>query len=192
YDLSLEQLVGLERFGEKKAQKLLDALEKSKSIDLGSFLFALGIPNTGKTTTRELAAHFRSLEALMKATKEELVALQDIGDIVAESIVAFFADPFMQRSIERMLAAGVEPFVEEAAGGEAVDSIFNGKTVVLTGTLDGMSRDEATKLLEKAGAKVTGSVSKKTDFVVAGADAGSKLSKARELGVAVIEDMGEF
>jgi DNA ligase (NAD+) len=191
YGLSLEQLVQLERFGVKKAQNLLDAIERSKEKDLASFLFALGIPNTGKTTTRTLAEHFRSLEAVMGATKEQLLAVPEIGDVVADSIIDFFADPVIRDSIARMLAAGVQPKMEEPAA-SAADTPFTGKTVVLTGTLSAMTRDEATRLLEKAGAKVTGSVSRKTDFVIAGAEAGSKLAKARELGVAVIDDEAEF
>lgn len=191
FDLTLEQLVGLERFGTKKAENLLAALEKCKTKDLPSFLFALGIPNTGKTTTRELAEYFGGLEPVMTATKEQLVAIPDVGEIVADSIIGFFADEVIQRSIERLLAAGVQPQMEAKASAP-VDGVFNGKTVVLTGTLEGLTRDEAAKLLEGAGAKVSGSVSKKTDFVIAGAEAGSKLSKARELGVTVIEDMAEF
>ncbi len=191
YDLTFDDLIQLERFGEKKATKLLQAFENSKDCDLASFLFALGIPNTGKTTTKELADHFGSLENIMKATKEELVALPDIGDIVAESIVSFFKDPVMQRSIERMLAAGVRPKTGKREQAAVVDSIFNGKTVVITGTLS-ISRDEATRKLEAAGAKVTGSVSKKTDFVIAGENAGSKLEKARQLGIPVIDDEEQF
>jgi DNA ligase (NAD+) len=196
YDLTLEQLLSLDRFGQKKAQNLLDALERSKKKDLASFLFALGIPNTGRTTARDLAEHYRSLDKVMNATREELVTLPDIGEIVADSIVAFFADPLVRQSIERMLASGVHPVMEEPAAAGADGAVregpFFGKTVVLTGTLPTLTRSEATKLLEQAGAKVTGSVSKKTDFVVAGAEAGSKLAKARELGIPVIDDEAEF
>jgi DNA ligase (NAD+) len=191
YELRIEDLLRLDRFGQKKAQNLLDAVEKSKAKDLASFLFALGIPNTGKTTTRELALHFRGLEPLMNATKEELMAIPDVGEIVADSIVGFFRDEVNRRSIERLLALGVTPTMDEPAPAPA-DSVFNGKTVVLTGTLSAMTRDEAKRLLEAAGAKVTGSVSKKTDYVIAGAEAGSKLAKARELGVTVIDDEAEF
>jgi DNA ligase (NAD+) len=191
FELTLEALLKLERFGTKKAQNLLDAIERCKTRDLPSFLFALGIPNTGKTTTRELALHFGGLEPLMAATKEELTAIPDVGEIVADSIVGFFRDEVNRRSIARMLEAGVAPTMEQPAQAPA-DSVFNGKTVVLTGTLPSMSRDEAKRLLEAAGAKVTGSVSKKTDYVIAGADAGSKLTKARELGVTVIDDEAEF
>ncbi|WP_127580314.1 NAD-dependent DNA ligase LigA [Paenibacillus koleovorans] len=192
YDLQFEDLIKLERFGDKKAKKLLEALEKSKGRDLASFLFALGINNTGKTTTKVLADHFGSLDALMAASAEELTTLPDIGGIVADSIVSFFADATMRRSVERMQAAGINPIVERAAAPANTDHVFYGKTVVLTGTLSTMGRDEAAKKLEALGAKVSGSVSKKTDFVIAGEAAGSKLAKARELGVAVIDDEAEL
>ncbi|PYI51246.1 NAD-dependent DNA ligase LigA [Paenibacillus flagellatus] len=190
--LQFDDLVKLQRFGDKKAKKLLESIEKCKTRDLASFLFALGIPNTGKTTTKSLADHYGSLEKLMAATAEELVAIPDIGGIVAESIVTFFADPLMVRSIERMLAAGVKPFVEEKAAAANPEHPLFGKTVVLTGTLTSMGRDEASKKLEALGAKVTGSVSKKTDLVIAGESAGSKLAKAKELGIPVIENEEEL
>jgi len=190
YDLHFDQLIGLDRFGEKKANKLLEALTKSKQCELAAFLFALGIPNTGKTTTRVLADHFGALEPLMAADAEQLIGLPDIGGIVAESIIGFFRDPAMKSSIERMLDAGVQPRAEQRV--VATDHIFSGKTIVLTGTLNTMGRDDAAKKLEALGAKISGSVSKKTDFVIAGESAGSKLTKAQELGVAVIEDEGEF
>jgi DNA ligase (NAD+) len=191
YGLTKEQLVALDRFGERKAQKLLDAIEQSKGRDLASFLFALGIPNTGKATTKMLADHFGSLDAVMAATAEELQQLPDVGGVVAESIAGFFADPMNRESIARMRAAGVKAEVERPAA-VRTDSVFSGKTVVLTGTLSSMTRDEAAKKLEALGAKVAGSVSKKTDFVIAGESAGSKLAKARELGVTVIDDEAEF
>ncbi|MFC3750498.1 NAD-dependent DNA ligase LigA [Paenibacillus sp. GCM10012306] len=192
YGLTFEQLLGLERFGEKKARNLLQALEDSKGRDLASFLYALGIPNTGKATTRTLADHFRDLEAVMKATAEELAELPDIGGIVAESIVGFFADPFVLAGIDRMLALGVEAKAPEAPRVVSTDSFFSGKTVVLTGTLHKLTRDEAAERLEALGAKVTGSVSKKTDLVIAGEKAGSKLAKAQQLGIQVIEDEEEL
>lgn len=192
FDLQFEDLVKLQRFGEKKARKLLEAIEACKTRDLASFLFALGIPNTGKTTTKSLVDHYGSLEKLSAATVEELIAVPDIGGIVAESIVGFFADPIAMRSVERMLAAGVRPFVEEKAAPANAEHPLYGKTVVLTGTLTSMSRDEASKRLEALGAKVSGSVSKKTDLVIAGESAGSKLTKAKELGIAVIEDEEEM
>lgn len=192
YYLTFEDLIKLERFGEKKATKLIAAFEKSKTCDLAEFLYALGIPNTGKTTTKVLADHFRSLDKLMQTTQEELITLQDIGGIVADSIVGFFRDPAMQRSIERMLAAGVTPSAQEQEEVVHTDSLFFGKTVVITGSFTAMGRDELTKKLEKLGAKVTGSVSKKTEIVVAGEAAGSKLTKAQELGIRIIDDEAEL
>lgn len=192
YDLQYDDLIKLQRTGEKKANKLLEAFEKSKGRDLPSFLFALGISNTGKTTTKVLADYFGSLYALMAATPEELTTLPDIGGIVAESIVSFFADPVMRRSVERMQAAGINPIVERSAAPVNTDHVFFGKTVVLTGTLATLGRDEAAKRLEALGAKVTGSVSKKTDFVIAGEAAGSKLTKAQELGIRIIDDETEL
>ncbi|GIP28632.1 DNA ligase 2 [Paenibacillus sp. J23TS9] len=192
YTLTFEDLIKLDRFGEKKANNLLASLEKSKSRDLASFLFALGIPNTGKSTTKMLAEHFRDLHAVMNATVEELIALPDVGGIVADSIVGFFADPFIMTGIEKMLSLGVEAKAPEAPRVVNTDSFFSGKTVVLTGTLHQLTRDEAADKLEALGAKVTGSVSAKTDLVIAGEKAGSKLAKAQQLGIQVIEDEDEF
>jgi len=191
YALTYENLINLERFGDRKARKLLDAIEKSKERDLAAFLFALGIPNTGKATTRMLADHFNDLGAIRAATAEELIGLPDIGGIVADSIVMYFQDPIASAGIDRMLELGVKAEAEQKTQAP-VDSIFNGKTVVLTGTLTVMTRDEAGKKLQALGAKVSGSVSKKTDFVIAGESAGSKLVKARELGVTIIEDEAEL
>lgn len=193
YDLQLDQLKGLTRFGEKKAANLLDALEKSKSRELAEFLNALGIPNTGKATAKTLAEHYGDLDKLMAAEAEELMTLPDVGGIVAESIAGFFRDPLMRESIARMRAAGVkaEAGRSAAAAADAGHPLF-GKTVVLTGTLSKMGRDEAAKRLEALGAKVSGSVSKKTDLVIAGESAGSKLTKARDLGVPVLEDEEEL
>jgi DNA ligase (NAD+) len=192
YDLSYDDLIKLDRFGEKKAKNLIAAFEKSKQCDLASFLFAMGIPNTGKTTTKVLADHYRDLHKLMAATPEELVALYDIGAIMAESIVGFFRDPIMQRSIERLLQAGVTPVSEEAPVILNADNPFFGKTIVLTGTLSSMSREDTGKKLEALGAKITGSVSKKTDIVIAGESAGSKLTKAQELGIRIIDNEEEL
>ncbi|SEN67446.1 NAD-dependent DNA ligase LigA [Paenibacillus sp. OV219] len=191
YALKYEQLIDLDRFGDRKAKKLLEALDKSKDRDLAAFLFALGIPNTGKATTKMLADHYGSLSAIREATVEELVGLPDVGGIVAESIYSYFRDPVAADSIDRMLALGVKAEAEQQAP-VRTDSIFSGKTVVLTGTLSSMTRDEAAKKLEAVGAKISGSVSKKTDFVIAGESAGSKLTKARDLGVTVIEDEVEL
>ncbi|MFC4812840.1 NAD-dependent DNA ligase LigA [Paenibacillus sp. GCM10023250] len=191
YELTYDNLIGLDRFGDRKARKLLEALEKSKDRDLAAFLFALGIPNTGKATTKMLADHFGSLAAVRAAEIEELVGLPDVGGIVAESIHTYFRDPVVAKSIDRMLALGVKAEGEPTAPART-DSVFSGKTVVLTGTLSAMTRDEAAKKLEALGAKISGSVSKKTDFVIAGESAGSKLTKARDLGVNVIEDEQEL
>lgn len=191
YKLGYDDLIKLERFGDKKASNLLDALEKSKSRDLAAFLYALGIPNTGKATTKMLADHYRSLDDIMAAEEDELVGLPDVGAIVAESITTFFRDPVIRDSIDRMRALGVKAEAEQRAEVRS-DSIFSGKTVVLTGTMSVMTRDEAAKRLEALGAKVSGSVSKKTDYVIAGEKAGSKLKKAAELGITVIDNEEEF
>ncbi|MFB9329837.1 NAD-dependent DNA ligase LigA [Paenibacillus aurantiacus] len=191
YELDYDRLIGLERFGDKKARKLLEAIEKSKDRDLAAFLFALGIPNTGKATTKMLADHFGALAPLRESAREDLVGLPDVGGIVAESIYTYFRDPVVVQSIDRMLALGVKAEAEQAAPART-DSQFSGKSVVLTGTLTSMSRDEAAKKLEALGAKISGSVSKKTDIVVAGESAGSKLTKARDLGIRVIDDEEEF
>lgn len=191
--VNYEDLLKLERFGEKKAQNLLDAIEKSKSKDLASFLFALGISNTGKTTTKVLAEHFGGLDPVMKATTEELESIHDIGSIVAESIVSFFKDPLIQRSVGRMLDAGVDPQIPQLLQKEQrTDHPLYEKIVVLTGSLTSLSRDEAKQRLEALGAKVTGSVSKNTDIVIAGEKAGSKLKKAKDLGIQIIEDEQEL
>nr|WP_259391855.1 NAD-dependent DNA ligase LigA [Paenibacillus thiaminolyticus] len=192
YTLTFDQLVGLNRFGEKKANNLLQAIEASKTRDLSAFLFALGIPNTGKTTTRALAEHFGTLEGVMNATQEELISVPDVGDIVADSIVSFFEDEVNKTSVKRLLEFGVRPQPIEKPRPVSTDSFFYGKTVVLTGTLHLMTREEATAKLEVCGAKVTGSVSKKTDLVVAGEKAGSKLAKAEQLGIPVITDENEL
>lgn len=192
YKLGFDDLISLERFGERKAQNLLDAIQESKTRDLASFLYALGIPNTGKSTTKALADHFKSLEAVMQAQVEELVALPDIGGIVAESIVSYFKDPVLLDGIERMLKLGVRPEPPQETVPPVTDSFFSGKVVVLTGTLHQLTREEATKRLEALGAKVTGSVSKKTNLVIAGEKAGSKLAKARELGIEVMENEEEW
>jgi DNA ligase (NAD+) len=193
YELSHEELVKLPRFGEKKATNLLAALEKSKSRELAQFLNALGIPNTGKATTKMLAEHFGDLDRIMAAEMEVLVELPDVGGIVADSIFTYFRDPLMLESIARMRALGVKAEATRSVTAEAdVSHPLFGKTVVLTGTLTVMTRDEASQKLEALGAKISGSVSKKTDLVIAGESAGSKLTKARDLGVPVLEDQEEL
>ena len=182
YRLTGEQLTGLERFGEKKAANLIAAIDKSRKCRLDAFIFAIGIPNIGAKTARDLAARFGSVDALRAATREELVTMDDVGDIVADSIVGFFADADNVRLVDALMAAGVSPeWQEKRAGG-----IFDGMTVVVTGTLSSMGRKQAEEAIVERGGKAAGSVSKKTSLVVAGESAGSKLAKARELGVRVI------
>jgi len=188
YRLGLAHLVALERMGEKSAQNLLAGLEKSKNTSLPRFLYALGIRHVGEATARDLARHFGSLDAIMDASVEQLLEVPDVGPVVAESIHTFFAQPHNREVVEQLRACGVT--WEEGAPAASAPKPLAGKTVVLTGTLPTLARDEAKDLLEAAGAKVAGSVSKKTDYVVAGAEAGSKLDKARELGVPVLDEDG--
>ncbi len=178
YELKYEDLVKLERFGDKKAQNLLEAIEKSKDCRLDAFVYALGIPNVGRKTATDLAKSFESLDAIKAADYEALVAIPDIGGIVAQSIIDFFNDPKIMESINKLLAEGVSPKHEAVVRKEGA---FSGKTVVVTGTLTNYSRNEIKALLEASGAKVAGSVSKNTDFVIAGEEAGSKLEKARDI-----------
>lgn len=187
YTLDVNRLVGLDRMGERSAENLLEALERSKARPLDRVLVALGIPQVGEATARDLARHFGTLDALLAASTEDLAAVSGVGPIVAQSVGSFFADADHLEEIERLRAAGVrfEP-VEVAA--PAGDGHLAGKSFVLTGTLPTMKRDDAKKRIEALGGKVAGSVSKKTDYVVAGAEAGSKLDKARELGIAVLDE----
>ncbi len=188
YRLTLADLAGLDRMGEKSAQNLLDALQQSRRTTLARFLYGLGIRHVGEATAKDLARHFGSLDALMDAGLQELLQVADVGPIVAESIHRFFAQPHNREVVQALRAAGLS--WEEGAPTEAAAQPLAGKTVVLTGTLPTLSRDAAKELLEAAGAKVSGSVSKKTDYVVAGAEAGSKLAKAQELGVPVLDEAG--
>ena len=188
YRLGLTSLIALERMAEKSAQNVLAALEKSKQTTLPRFLFALGIRHVGEATAKELARHFGTLDALMDASAEQLVQVNDVGPVVAEAIHTFFAQPHNREVVEQLRACGVT--WEEGAPAERATLPLAGKTVVLTGTLPTLSRDAAKDLLEAAGAKVAGSVSKKTHYVVAGEEAGSKLAKAQELGVPVLDEAG--
>jgi DNA ligase (NAD+) len=184
YTLRAEDIQNLERMGEKSAQNLVDAIERSKSAGLERLLCALGIPNVGEVAAEALAARFRTLDACMSATRDELVAINDFGEITADCVVKFFARPQNIELCEKLKAAGVLcDAVKEAASDK-----FAGLTFVLTGTLPTLSRDEASEMIKAQGGKVSGSVSKKTSYVVAGDAAGSKLTKARELGVAVIDE----
>lgn len=183
YELKYAELVGLERFGPKKAENLLLAIEKSKDVELSSFIYSLGIPNVGQKTSRELANRFESLENVMMATEEELVEIPDIGNIVAGSVVEFFHDETIHQSIDKLLSEGL---MIKHSKQEVGESIFTGKTVVITGTLEIIGRNELKSLIESVGGKVTGSVSKKTDFVIVGESPGSKFEKARQLGVRIV------
>jgi DNA ligase (NAD+) len=196
YKLGFVALASLERMADKSAQNLLDALEASKHTTMPRFLFGLGIRHVGEATAKDLAKHFGRLSAIMgdtpeqAATVEQLLAVRDVGPVVAQSIHTFFQQPHNREVVEQLRACGFT----WAEGEGAVDSLapqpLAGKTVVLTGTLSTLSRDQAKDMLEAAGAKVAGSVSKKTSFVVAGAEAGSKLEKARELGIEVLDEAG--
>jgi len=184
YDITPVDCSVLPGFGEKKINNLMQAIENSKDCTLGAFLFAIGIPNVGSKTARDLARHFGTLEAVRSASAEELIAVQDVGDIVAQSIVEFFSDASISAQVDRLLAHGVSPRPEE----KAEQSAITGKTIVVTGALSKMGRKEAESLIEKLGGKAAGSVSKKTDYVLAGESAGSKLTKARELGITVLTE----
>ena len=183
YRLTAEQLRALDRFGDKKAENLIDAIEKSKHCRLNAFILAIGIPNIGTKTARDLADRFGSIDALRKATVEELTAMDDVGGIVADAVVSFFADPANARLVDALLAAGVAPTWEQK---DTSSGAFVGMTVVVTGTLASMGRSEAEEAIRAQGGKATGSVSKKTTLVVAGENAGSKLTKAQSLGIRVI------
>ncbi|HZZ92085.1 MAG TPA: NAD-dependent DNA ligase LigA [Usitatibacter sp.] len=187
YTLGIAKLAALERMGDKSAANLFQAIEGSKKTQLPRFIYALGIRNVGEVTARDLAAHFGNLDALMEASVEQLMEAPDVGPIVAESIHTFFRQPHNREVIEHLRAAGVR-WDEGAPVRRAAMGPFTGKILVLTGTLSSLSRDEAKARIEALGGKVTGSVSKKTDFVVAGAEAGSKLDRAKELGVTVLDE----
>lgn len=183
YELRAEDVAGLERMGEKSAANLIDAIERSKSAGLERLIFALGIRSIGQVAAAALAARYRTLEACFAATKEELVAIEDFGEITADYVLNYFSHPQNVALCRRLLERGVLGEATAAPTGDALA----GLTFVLTGTLPDMSRDEASALIKAAGGKVTGSVSKKTSYVVAGEEAGSKLTKAQQLGVPVID-----
>jgi DNA ligase (NAD+) len=184
YTLTREDFMQFERMGDKLSENLLQAIEGSKSRDLSRFIFALGIRNVGEHTAKLLASAFGSVENLAQASEEELTSIREVGPQVAESITDFFKNQENQRIIERLLAAGVQPSVEE----KRVGGRFTGKTFVFTGTLTRFTRDDAKKIVELEGGHAAGSVSKKTDYVVAGSEAGSKLDKAVQLGVKVLTE----
>ncbi len=186
YRLDFSTLAGLERMAEKSAQNLLDALEKSKTTTLARFIYSLGIRHVGETTAKDLAKHFGNLDTLQAADETALLQVPDVGPVVAASVQHFFADAKHRAVLQDLLAAGITwPAIEVASQAPQTQV---GKTWVITGTLPTLSRDAAKAMIEAAGGKVAGSVSKKTDFVLAGSDAGSKLAKAQELGVTVVDE----
>ena len=177
--------MALDRFGEKSTQKLLSAIDKSKQTTLARFIYALGIRHVGESTARDLAQHFKSIENLMAAKTEDLLSVPEVGEVVASSILHFFNEEHNKEVIKDLLGCGLnwpQPQITPA------NTQVEGKTFVLTGTLPSMGREEAKALLLAQGAKVSGSVSKKTHYVVAGEEAGSKLEKALALGVPVINE----
>ncbi|MDR6537727.1 NAD-dependent DNA ligase LigA [Variovorax soli] len=186
YKLGLTTLAGLDRMADKSAKNLVDALEASKKTTLPRFLFGLGIRHIGESTAKDLAKHFGKLDAIMDASEEQLLEVNDVGPVVAKSLRTFFEQAHNREVVEQLRACGVT--WQEGEPAARAPKPLAGKTFVITGTLPTLSRDEAKDKLEAAGAKVAGSVSKKTDFLVAGAEAGSKLDKATELGVAVIDE----
>ncbi len=188
YKLDVATLANLERMAQKSAQNVIDALNKSKRTTLARFIYGLGIRNVGEATAKDLAAHFGSLQALLDASSGALLEVNDVGPIVAESILQFLSEPHNRDVIKSMQDLGVT--WPEIAGKQRAAGVLLGKTLVLTGMLPNLSRDAAQALIEEAGGKVSGSVSKKTDFVVAGAEAGSKLEKAQDLNVAIIDEAG--
>ena len=186
YALSHEQLAALDRFGHKKAQNLLDALEASKHRPLSAFLYALGIPNVGVKTARDLANTFRTLDAVRNASEEALNAIDDVGEVVAKDVFTFFRDPRIAAQIDLLLERGVQPEEVQKPAGDNLP--LSGMTVVITGTLATLSRRDAEALVEQNGGKAAGSVSKKTSFVVVGESAGSKADKAKALGIPMLSE----
>jgi DNA ligase (NAD+) len=184
YNLNEEKLLTLERMGKKSAQNILDEVENSKKLPLQRVIYGLGIRMVGERTAQFLAEHFGSMDALMNASEEDLQQVNEIGPRVSASIHEFFDEPKNVALVERLRQAGLTMKGHKKQRA----TTLAGKTFVLTGTLERYSREEAKKLIEDAGGRVSGSVSKKTDYVVAGVEAGSKLDKARELGVAVLDE----
>ena len=188
YNLGLAKLAALDRMGDKSADNLVAGLAKSKQTTLPRFLYALGIRHVGEATAKELARHFGSLDRVMDASSEDLLAVPDVGPVVAQSIRAFFDQAHNREVVEQLRAAGIH--WTEGAAAIAAPQTLAGMTLVLTGTLPTLGRDQAKALIEAAGGKVAGSVSKKTHYVVAGEEAGAKLDKARELGLVVLDEAG--
>ncbi len=185
YKLGLTSLAALERMAEKSAQNVLNALEKSKETTFARFIYALGIRHVGESTAKDLARHFGNVDAFMNASIDQYLTVPDVGPVVAQSLQNFFADNLNRELLEQLLAAGVHWPQSQAA---VSDAVLQGKTLVLTGTLPNLSREQATAIIEQAGGKVSGSVSKKTSYLVAGEEAGSKLTKAQELGITILSE----
>jgi DNA ligase (NAD+) len=188
YSLEAQKLISMERMGEKSVTNLLAQIEASKTVELHRLIYSLGIRHVGETTAKTLAKHYGSLEAVMNASIESLTMAQDVGVVVAQSIYDFFRQPVNIDTINALLAVGITPQNPALAAGTAINEKVAGKTFVLTGTLPTLTRDEASAMIAAAGGKVSGSVSKKTSYVVAGTDAGSKLEKANELGIPVLDE----
>jgi DNA ligase (NAD+) len=185
YTLTKDRLVGLPGFGEKKADNLLAAIEKSKDIELNRFIFALGIPDVGEKTAKDIAKKFGGFASFRHATYDELITIRDVGVVVAQSIVDFFADAHTCETLDKLLASGVRPRDEAKTN---VGGPFAGKTFVLTGTLPTLERRQAEALIERHGGKTSGSISARTSFVLLGAEPGSKYDKAKELGIPCISE----
>jgi DNA ligase (NAD+) len=188
YGLTVETLAGLERMADRSAANVVAAIEGSKATTLPRFIYALGIRHVGEATARDLGRHFGSLDALIAADREQLQDAPDVGPVLAESIADFFAERHNREVIDALRKAGVH--WAETAPQRAAEGKLAGRTIVLTGTMPTLSRDEAKALIEAAGGKAAGSVSKKTDYVVAGEEAGSKLAKAQELGIPILDEAG--
>lgn len=185
YEIKYEDLIGLERFGPKKADNLIKAIEKSKTVQLDSFLYALGIPNVGRKTSKDLADKFGTLDKVKSAEYEELIEVEDIGIIIAESILEFFNDPTIIESLDKLLAEGISIHYEKP---DEKENIFTNKVSVITGTLESFNRNEVKEIIESFGGRVTGSVSKKTDFLIVGENPGSKLERAERFGTRIINE----
>jgi DNA ligase (NAD+) len=188
YELDEERVAALEGFGEVSARNLIGAIEDSRGRPFHRVLYALGIPGIGYVNARALASHFRSIDALMAASDEEIEQVPGIGPVLARTIQQTLAEERTRELVERLRSSGLRMEEEEGPAPDEVEGPLSGKTLVLTGTLPNVSREEATRRIEEAGGKVTGSVSRRTDYVVAGADPGSKYTKAQELGIEIIDE----
>jgi DNA ligase (NAD+) len=191
YQISVDELASLDRMGEKSAGNLVNAIEKSKTTTLSRFLYALGIREVGEATAASLARYYGSLSGLMEADIESLQEVDDVGPVVASRVQAFFGEPHNRTVISGLVDAGIT-WTEHrvASGGTDNNGTLAGKTFVLTGSLTGMTRDEAKQRIEAAGGSVAGGVSQKTNFLVVGDKAGSKLTKAQKLGIEIIDEQG--